>query len=277
VARGLWACGDTRFPPMARTIFPGAARERMFAALARKAANDPGLAGRSAEALYFEAAAVIDALADAVTGTEDQGPIHERLGRAWACDAKGADLIRVSLVLLADHELNASTFAARVTASTGASLASCALAGLSALSGPLHGGMGERVRAFVDEARRLGARDAILRQLATTGAPPPGFGHPLYPDGDPRGRLLLAACPPPELYAQIAEAALALTGRRPNVDFALTATAERLGLPEDAPFQIFAVARSVGWIAHALEQSRTGRLIRPRARYTGPPIESGAA
>ena len=170
-------------------------------------------------------------------------------------------------MLLADHELNASTFAARVTASTGASLAASALAGLSALSGPLHGGMAARVAAFIAEVRRDGAEVATKARLAS-GSALPGFGHPLYPEGDPRARALLDAFAPPE-YEAACEAARAVAGVRPNVDFALTALADGLELPDDAPFQIFALARCAGWIAHALEQLQTGRLIRPRARYVG--------
>ncbi len=274
VARLLWACGDQRFPTQTTSIAPGRPHDRMFQALAARAAVSPALRGRRPEALYFEAAALLDLLVDAVAGGPGQGPIHDRLGQAWGCGAAGADLIRRALVLLADHELNASTFAARVTASTGASLAACALAGLAALSGPLHGGMAVRVQAFADETRRVGPQAAVAARLAM-GAGAPGFGHPLYPEGDPRARGLLSAFQPPDDQAHLARVVREVTGEIPNIDFALTALAERLGLPPDAPFQIFAIARCAGWIAHALEQAKTGALIRPRARYVG--VEPGAA
>jgi citrate synthase len=206
---------------------------------------------------------------DAVAGRPGEGPIHRRLARAWGCDDAGADLLRRALVLLADHELNASTFAVRVTASTRASLAACVITGLSALSGPLHGGMTRRVLALMREAEREGLEAALAERLAA-GTGVPGFGHPLYPDGDARATALLASFTLPPAYARMREAAAALTGEEPNIDFALTAMAARLGLAEDVPFLIFAVARCTGWIAHALEQNETGRLIRPRARYTGP-------
>ncbi|HEY1941100.1 MAG TPA: citrate synthase [Roseiarcus sp.] len=270
VARLLWACGDARFPPKRNPPREGPARQRMFEALATRAAADAPTAGRAPSALYFEAASVLDALADAVCGGPGAGPIHDRLAEAWGCGADGGDLIRRCLVLLADHELNASTFAARVTASTGASLAASALAGLSALSGPLHGGMAARVAGLVAQARREGAQAAIRERLAS-GSPIPGFAHPLYPGGDPRARALFAAFDPPRDYVDLATAAFGIAGVRPNVDFALCAVAEALGLPDGAPFQMFALARSTGWIAHALEQLATGRLIRPRARYVGPP------
>ncbi len=243
-------------------------RARAFAALAERAALDPPAHGRPPDLLADEAATLLDVITDAVTGVTGGGAIHERLGRAWGCGTRGRDLIRRALVLLADHELNASTFAARVTASTGASLAAAALAGLAALSGPLHGGVAERVRTLALQAQRLGAREAVAARLAHWPSAP-GFGHPLYPGGDPRARALLdgfAPSPSLDLLGLTAEAA---TGERANIDFALVALAEALALPEDAPFALFAVARCAGWTAHALEQIAIGALIRPRARYVG--------
>ena len=269
VARLLWACGDTRFPTQHNDIAPGTGSQRMFGALAARAATDGVMGERTPRALYLEAAAVLDLLVDAVAGGPGEGPIHERLARAWGCDARGADLLRRALVLLADHELNASTFAVRVTASTRTSLAACALAGLSALSGPLHGGIAARLHGFLEEGRRVGASRAVAARLES-GQALPGFGHPLYPDGDPRATALLGRFTPPDDYEALRRAIEALTGHRPNIDYALSAMTTLLRLPEDSPFQIFATARCTGWIAHALEQLQTGRLIRPRARYTGP-------
>lgn len=269
IARLLWDCGTQRFPPLFTLVPEGPARQRIFAVLAERAAGDAAMAGRTKKTLYLEAASVLDALVDAIAGRPGQGPIHARLAQAWGCDSKGADLVRRALVLLADHELNASTFAVRVTASTGASLAACVMTGLSALSGPLHGGMARRVLMLMREAEREGIEEVVAARLAA-GTPLPGFGHPLYPDGDPRAAALLAAFEPLPAYARAQRTIAALTGEAPNIDFALTALATRLVLGEDAPFQLFAAARCTGWIAHALEQFETGRLIRPRARYTGP-------
>ena len=269
VARLLWANGEARFPPQQNGALPGSARQRMFAAVANRAATDPILGSRAPRAVYLEAASLLDGVVDAVAGGPGEGPIHDRLARAWSCDAAGADLIRRALVLLADHELNASTFAVRVTASTRASLAACALAGLAALSGPLHGGMSIRVQALIEEARRNGAQAAVATRVGS-GAAVPGFGHPLYPDGDPRARSMLSAFSVPPIYGEVQRACEELAGHCPNIDFALAAMVQRLGLPDDAPFQIFATARCTGWIAHAIEQSQIGRLIRPRARYIGP-------
>ncbi len=247
-------------------------RARMFAALAERAGGDPPARGRASLALAVEAATLLDALADAAAGEAGEGPIHLRLARAWGCDEEGAELIRRALVLLADHELNASAFAARVTASTGASLAAAALAGLSALSGPLHGGMAPRVWNMVEESRRIGPEATVSGRIAR-GAPVPGFGHPLYPAGDPRAAALLSAFTPSAEIMALRYSVEMATGEAPNIDFALVALAEALALPQDAPFATFAVARCAGWIAHAVEQLQTGQLIRPRARYTGPPPE----
>jgi citrate synthase len=210
-------------------------------------------------------------MAAAITGPEGAGlreeeaaAIHERLGRAWRAPREGWEAIRRALVLLADHELNASTFAARIAASTGASLSAATLAGLAALSGPRHGGMAARVEAFAAAAAR-----GDWRRAARGSKPPPGFGHPLYPDGDPRAAALLAAIEAPPALAALRAEVEGATGERANIDFALIALRQSLQLPAEAPFALFAVARTAGWLAHAIEQVETGALIRPRARYVG--------
>ncbi|MFZ4607911.1 MAG: citrate/2-methylcitrate synthase, partial [Caulobacter sp.] len=224
-------------------------RERLFNALSTRAGIDPPSRGRAALALAVEAVGLLDLVADAAAGGPGEGPIHRRIAKAWG-RPEAADFIRRQLVLLADHELNASTFAARVTASTGASLAASALAGLCALSGPLHGGMAGRVINLVEESRRLGPEATVAGRIARAG-PTPGFGHPLYPDGDPRAAALLAVLEPPEDYAALQAAVEAMTGEAANVDFAVTALCARFDLPPDAPFALFAVARTAGWLAHA--------------------------
>lgn len=259
--------GARRDPPQAPAM-----RARLFLSLAARAGEDPPARGRAGLALALEAAGLLDAVGDAACGQVGKGPIHQRLAEAWGGDAEMADLLRRALVLLADHELNASTFAARVAASTGASLAAAALAGLSALSGPLHGGMAARVWNLVEETRRIGPEATVAGRLAR-GAPVPGFGHPLYPTGDPRAEALLDAFEPTPDLAALRRTVEGATGQAANIDFALVALADALKLPEDAPFALFAVARTAGWLAHAVEQVQTGRLIRPRARYTGPPAQ----
>jgi len=252
----------------------GDMRSRAYLALAARAGGDPPARGRHPLALAVEAATLLDVLTDAVADYVGGGAIHNRLALAWGQGpgGPGAELIRRILVLVADHELNASAFAARVAASTGASLSACALAGLATLSGPRHGGATAAVRTFAAEAAQLGPRQAIANRLAEDRALP-GFGHQLYPDGDPRAAALLAHFAPPGELAALQAAVWDDTGLAPNVDFALLAACEALRLPADAPFALFSVARCAGWIAHAIEQGQADTLIRPRARYVGPEPE----
>lgn len=248
----------------------GDMRSRAFAALATRAGIDPPARGRNPLALAVEAATLLDVLTDAVAGEVGGGAIANRLALAWGLGpgGPGADLIRRALVLLADHELNASAFAARVAASTGASLAASALAGLAALSGPRHGGAAAAIQGLAREALLTSPRAAVAARLAEDRSIP-GFGHQLYPDGDPRAEALLGRFEPTPDTARLRSAVEAVTGLPPNVDFALVAMSQSLRLPQDAPFALFAVARCAGWIAHAIEQGQTDQLIRPRARYVG--------
>ncbi len=274
-ARLLWDTGDmdpfAGIAPHPSVALGHDGRSRAFSLLAHRAAADPSTHGRSNVVLAREAASVLTDLVDAMCGSARSGLLHERLAKTWRVDGFRADLIRRALVLVADHELNASTFAARVAASTGASLAACALAGLSTLSGPLHGGMTAQVAAFVAEARRNNdPRQAAAQRLAQ-GLDLPGFGHPLYPMGDPRGRSIAMSVRYADDLLDIARAGEQVTGVAPNVDFALVAMARTIGLPAESPFMLFAIGRTVGWIAHAMEQKAQGHgPIRPRAKYDGP-------
>lgn len=203
-------------------------------------------------------------------------PIHESLARAWGIDDAGADLIRMALILTADHELNASAFTVRCVASTRATPYSAICAGLSALQGPRHGGQTEQAIAFLHEiAAGPNASDAVMARLKR-GEKLPGFGHPLYDEVDPRASAILAAMernfgsiPALELARDIMTAATEAVGLGPNIDFALATLGHALGLPHGAPFATFAIGRSAGWVAHAQEQYRSQELIRPRARYVG--------
>jgi citrate synthase len=157
-----------------------------------------------------------------------------------------------------------------VTVSSGASLSAAVLSGLAALTGPLLGGAWRGVTSLAAGARRIGAAEAIRRALAEA-SPLAAFGHPLYPGGDVRAKALLSHVEMPQHYAELAAAGEEMVGEKVNVDFALSAMAAAFDLPDDAPLVIFALARSVGWLAHAMEQAGSGHLIRPRARYLGPP------
>lgn len=197
-------------------------------------------------------------------------PIHRQCANAWGLDAAAADLVRRALVLSADHELNASGFTVRCVASTGASLRASIIAGLAALSGPRHGGITVRVEALWDGLEGKPAVEALRARLAA-GEELPGFGHPLYPDGDPRAAALLSRIRDSDTQAAaLVAAAYRLTGRHPSLDFGLVAVRRHLRLPSGTAFKLFALGRSLGWIAHALEQRSAGHVIRPRAIYTGP-------
>lgn len=215
--------------------------------------------------------ALLRAMLAAVLGkAPSAGALHRQIARAWKLDAEGAELVRMALILCADHELNASSFTARCVASTGASLRAAVIGGLAALTGSRHGGATARFEALWNSLEPGDPAPQLRRRLAA-GDHVPGFGHPLYPEGDIRARVLLPRILPgfPEAQGLI-EAVGKLTGELPSIDFALVALRRALRLPEGAAFGLFALGRTIGWIAHALEQREHGQLIRPRAVYVGP-------
>jgi citrate synthase len=244
--------------------------DRCLAALAAHGVHSRMIWRRDPRHLWPDAAALLRQMAEAVAASApDGGAIHRRMARAWGLGPKPAEIIRAALVLCADHELNASAFAVRVVASTGASLTACLMGGLGALSGPLHGGTTSLVEILFDEAERRGDAASVVEERLRRGDMLPGFGHRLYPDGDPRAGALLALLPADRTRDTLLAAMGEIDGRHPNVDFALVALRRALGLIPGSALSIFAVGRAVGWIAHALEQQAAGKLIRPRARYIG--------
>jgi citrate synthase len=196
---------------------------------------------------------------------------------AAAAEWEIATLDRI-LVACAEHELNASTFAARVVASTGADLYASVLSALCSLSGPIHGGACDRIEQMfgqIDAGTRL---EECLAAFSVKWRLPPGFGHAIYPAGDPRAVLLKkeAAEIARRRGRRLFETALRLEETvwrrerlRPNLDFYLTVCARMLGFARGLPAAVFAVGRAAGWIAHSLEQYADNRLIRPRMRYRG--------
>jgi citrate synthase len=290
VARLLWECDDSPFaadnlPPLStplRRAWLAAATlapvDRCLVLLPAAAALDHASWVEDRTAMLETGARVMRLLAAAVTAQPlSPRPVHEQLAAAWRVPDERAPLLRAALVLSADHEFNASAFAARVVASTGANLYGATMAGLAALNGPRHGGLTRRVSTLFDDLRKASDLDAELARRVRDRVYIPGFGHQLYPDGDVRAATLFAllreAMPRSAELAfaeRLAAAVERLIDRPANVDFA-TVTVERvLGLPKDSALALFLLGRSVGWIAHALEQAAHGALIRPRARYTGP-------
>lgn len=257
----------------------------MLVTAAALGANEPR--GETMDLARARAAALVRRLiaacglargADAVTASlETEGCARALLVALGGKTTKASvAAMNEALVVLAEHELNASTFAARVAASAGASLTASVTAALAALSGPLHGAATARVEALAAEVDRPERAAAIVGGRLDRGESVPGFGHPLYPTGDPRGeRLLLVA---QQLGARqrtvrvlsAVVAAMDLVSREPpTVDVGLVALSAALGLRRGAPLGIFASGRLAGWIAHALEQKEAGFMLRPRARYVG--------
>lgn len=252
-----------------------AGRAAAFTALAQLAASGHSTRGRLTRVLHQEGQGLVGLVADAFGAKPGAGPLHARLARGWKQPPAVAELLRSAMVLLMDHELTSSAFAARIASSNGASLPACLLAGLTTLSGPLHGDASGRVRALFAEVERLG-EEQVLAHYLSTGQPFAGFGHFLYPDGDPRAAALLARFEAPPVIARFIARVTALTGLQPNVDVALAALVAHHGLPPDAAFGIMATARSVGLLAHSLEQLGVTQVIRPRGRYVGLMPEAAA-
>jgi citrate synthase len=216
--------------------------------------------------------------------------VAEIAARALGLEDSAADVLNTTLVVLADHELNASSFAARVAASTDADAYACLAAALATISGAKHGSAAEIIARFADEVGGPDKAKAAVRALKKKGTAPPGFGHPLYPHGDARARPIL------QIARELAESARAssakrartilavadeMAGRRtdeldagshPSVDVGLAALIAVLGLNPPAGTGLFALARSAGWLAHVLEQRAANVLLRPRARYVGVPV-----
>ena len=239
-----------------------------FEALAVIASDSVPILGRGKDSLAREAAAIVGQLAQVCGAAPGDRSLHERLAKGWDCGDGVADRLRQAMILMADHDLNASTFAARVAASTGASQPACILAGLCTLSGPRHGGAAAALAAMVADADRLGAPDAVRLWLSRDRTMP-GFGHTLYPAGDPRAQSMLQGLRAPHELQELADAVLDQTGALPNADFAMAVMVKALGLPLSAPFRLFLLGRTIGWCAHIMEQNFTGGLIRPRGRYVG--------
>ncbi len=240
-----------------------------FSHLGNLAGHALTIRGRLPRVLHLEAQKLVGQLASQLGAANDeQLPLHERFRLGWKLNNKVTDIVRTAQVLLADHELTSSAFVARIAASTGSSLPGCLLAGLATLAGPLHGDASVQVSALFAEVKRVGYTKIIDRYLSA-GLPMAGFGHSIYPEGDPRAQTLLAMFTPQDDIARFVSAVEETTGLKPNIDAALAALVSRYRLPADAAFRILASSRSVGLLAHSMEQIETAQMIRPRGRYVG--------
>jgi citrate synthase len=263
--------------------------ERLQVIVPAMAATDPLRLQLDPPAVQAAARALIAGLVDclpppdgAPTAAEagPGAPIAERLwarlsGRRPAPALLAA--LRAALVLLADHELAASTLAARVAASVRADPYAVVATGLGAMGGALHGGASLGVENLLTAAATPAGVPAVIRDLLRRGERVPGFGHFVYKAGDPRAALLLdlvrAAAPRSRMLAVADSVRAEVSGRGlpgPNIDFALAVLARTAGMTSGAGEAIFAVARTAGWTAHAIEEYVRATPLRPRAVYVGP-------
>jgi citrate synthase len=211
--------------------------------------------------------------------------ITERFMTRWRGEPDPAHVKALDAywVSAAEHGLNASTFTARVIASTGADVAACLSGAMGAMSGPLHGGAPERVLPMIEEVERTGNATDVVRRVLDHGERLMGFGHRVYRAKDPRARVLRRLCeelgaPRYEVAVALERAGLAeLADRRPdrvietNVEFWAAVILDFAQVPPHMMPGMFICARTAGWSAHIMEQKRTGRLVRPAAQYVGPP------
>jgi len=234
-------------------------------------------------------AGMVDCLPSALTsgpGTSGPGePVAERL---WSrlCDRRASPgllrAVSAALVLLADHELAASTLAARAAASVRADPYAVVGTGLGAMSGALHGGASLGAETLMAAASGPDDVPRVVAELLRRGEKVPGFGHSVYRGGDPRAIVLLdlvRRAAPKSGQLAVADAVLAEVRQKslpePNVDFAIATLARVAGMGRGAGEAVFAVARTAGWIAHALEAYAGPGPLRPRAVYIGRPATDG--
>jgi citrate synthase len=210
--------------------------------------------------------------------------IPERFLIRWRGEADPAHIRAIDAywISAAEHGMNASTFTARIVASTGADCAAALSAAVGSLSGPLHGGAPSRVLQMLDEVERTGDPDGWVKAALDKGERLMGFGHRVYRAEDPRARVLRRTCcdlgsPRFEVAEALERAALAeLQARKPdrvlatNVEFWSAVTLDHADVPPELFTPMFTCARVAGWSAHILEQKSEGRLIRPTAKYVGP-------
>lgn len=242
-----------------------------------RASLDPGVVASAAERIV---AGMVEALPARGDGADGTTPLAERLAirLAEAPCAGDVALLNAALVLLLDHDIAVSTLAARAAASARATPYGVVLAGLGALDSPLHGNASRAAHRLLQ--RVLGGEDAaraVADTVLTAHGPVPGFGQPLYPDGDPRARILLGMLSADPRHADVLAAVEDVsavirdrTGAHPNVDLALGAVNLACGMDDDAGEVVFATARTVGWLVHALDEYAQPALrLRPVGRYVG--------
>lgn len=277
VAELLWASGPANWKTRLSRLAVHAHRPSLHALLEVVVAHAPSLR----ETPWTSATALMRRLACAVGPAEVQAEREKSFAASIATslrgkrpDARTERLINASLVLMADHELNPSTFAARVAASARAPWVDCVISAMGACAGVRHASACDEAEAMWRRAPRSGAMTGFVRAELAHG-PLPGFDAGAYPQGDPRAQrlleLLLPTLPANERVRieTFLAAVDAETGQLPAIDFALTVTSDALGLPRGSPTMLFVLGRTAGWLAHIVEQHQSEDFIRPRARWSG--------
>jgi len=222
------------------------------------------------EATAKAGVAMLQGLLRIITGSWTEFSVAESLARHWQVDPEYNPLIDAALTLVADHELNMSSFVARCAASAGCSPYAAVAAATQTFSGRRHGGNTERIYELLSEADGCKSLYDVIASRVKREYPVPGFGHRLY-DVDPRAHYLLSRLPDQRGYIREALAASTelLGDVYPTVDFALLLLERELFLPGKAGALLFYVGRIAGWVAHIMEQYSQDQPIRPRARYVG--------
>jgi citrate synthase len=251
-----------------------------------QAREDLGRLSAQMMAIVARSARVADGHRDPVPDevVEQGTTAAEKFLLRWrgAADPRAAKAIDTYWICTAEHGLNASTFTARIAASTGADCAAAMSSAVGTLSGPLHGGAPARVLPMLDAVAESGDAERYVRELLERGERIMGFGHRVYRAEDPRARVLRRTAqelgsPRVEVATALEQAALAaLREKSPdrpletNVEFWAAVVLDVAQIPPDLTPAMFGCARVAGWSAHIIEQKKTGRLIRPSARYVGP-------
>ena len=254
--------------------------DRMMAGVVAAGAVDPFRDDRSVAGATATARQLIRAIVDslpALADTDADGVAERLWARLTDADPTAAPVLETAMVILADHGMATSTLAARLAASTRAGPHAILLAGLGAVAGPLHGAASRTVHLLFDDAEAHGP-DAAIAEVMRRDGRVPGVGHFIHKERDPRHDMLfdaLGAYPLDEQRMDVVASVIALTSERipaaPNVDLALGALTYIAGMGPDAGEVIFAIARSAGWIAHALEEyEETPIRFRPVGRYVEP-------
>ena len=251
-----------------------------------QAREDLGRLSSQMMGIVARSAAVADGREPASDEVVEQGKtVAEKFLLRWRgeADPRHVKAIDTYWICTAEHGLNASTFTARVTASTGADCGASLSSAVGALSGPLHGGAPAYVKPMLDEVEAMGDPDKWVRDALDAKKRIMGFGHRVYRAEDPRSRILKRTAqelgsPQIEIALRLEEAALAELERRhperplrTNVEYYSALVLDVAEIPPPLAPAMFACSRVAGWSAHILEQKRTGRLFRPSARYVGPP------